>query len=165
MISIDMMPVINPTPRPIKSGRRLTESEWMKLDAPALALACFELTRLTPSEVRQLDGMQSHEIYRWLCSECSLTRTMNLKKAARGNITALRKEAASEARLHYAEIDVLSKRDMVTYLRWIRPGLVTDETDGITTLLQTAVDKAKTVATRTNSAVKSLYITHIAQCV
>lgn len=156
-----MMPVIDPTPRPVKSARRLTESEWMKLDAPVLALACFELTRLTAAELQQLNSMQSHDILRWLCSECSLARAMSIKKLSGGNIEALRKKAARDARLHYAEIDVLSKRDMVVYLRWIRPKLVTDDMDGLVTGI---LQKANTLAKRTNNAMKSLYITHIAQC-
>lgn len=165
MIAIDMMPVIDPTPRPVKSAKRATESEWMELDSPALALACFELTRLTPSELKQLHSMNRREIERWLCSECSLTRALNIKQLAHGNLTALRNEAARSARLHYAELDVLSKRDMVSYLRWIRPRLVEDDRDGLVTgLLQSALHTANSIATRTNTALKRFYITHIAEC-
>ena len=163
MISIDMMPMIDPTPRPVKSARRLTESEWMELDAPGLALACFELTRLTAAELEQLDSMHNADILRWLCSECSLARAMGIKKNSGGNTTALRREAARDARLHYAEIDLLSKRDMVAYLRWVRPRLVTNDLSGLVTgALQNAVHTARTLATHTNTAIKKLYITHIA---
>lgn len=163
MIAIDMMPIIDPTPRQVQKARRLTESEWMRLDAPALALACFELTRLTPSELKHLDSLPSREIYRWVCSETSLKRAMTIKKAAQGSITILRKEAARSVRLPYTEIDVLSKRDMVAYLRWIRPKLVESDRP-VSELLQSAMHTAHDFASRTSTTMKELYITHIAGC-